>query len=47
VRRWLPTLTLLFPLALGAALLTAGCNNKKAERLSGGGSSFVDPIMQK
>lgn len=47
MRRWLPTLALLFPLALAAALLTAGCDGKKGERLSGGGSSFVDPIMQK
>src|SRR5690242_16072876 len=32
---------------VAAAVPTAGCDSKRAERLSGGGSSFVDPIMQK
>src|SRR5215203_6847721 len=31
-----------------AALLTVGCDGgTKGERLSGGGATFVDPIMQK
>jgi phosphate transport system substrate-binding protein len=39
-------LTLLAPFAV--ALLTVGCGgDKKGERLSGGGATFVDPIMQK
>jgi len=45
VRHWWHTFALTFLLA--ATALTAGCDGKKAERLSGGGSSFVDPIMQK
>jgi phosphate transport system substrate-binding protein len=32
---------------LAAALLTTGCGERKSERLSGGGATFVDPIMQK
>jgi phosphate transport system substrate-binding protein len=45
MRHWWQTLALTIPLA--AAILTGGCDGKRAERLSGGGSSFVDPIMQK
>jgi phosphate transport system substrate-binding protein len=43
--RWCHTLGLLAPLA-GFALFL-GCEGRKHERLSGGGSSFVDPIVQK
>jgi phosphate transport system substrate-binding protein len=38
--RWFLSLGLLVPLVVG-------CDGKKGERLSGGGSSFVDPILQK
>jgi phosphate transport system substrate-binding protein len=43
--RWCLSLGLIAPLA--AAVLLVGCDGKKAERLSGGGATFVDPIMQK
>ena len=39
----LPSLALV---PLVAALLVAGCGERKSERLSGGGATFVDPIMQ-
>jgi phosphate transport system substrate-binding protein len=45
MRRWCRYFGLFAPL-LGALFL-AGCDGKKAERLSGGGATFVDPIMQK
>src|SRR4051812_2843032 len=32
---------------LAAAILVSGCGERKSERLSGGGATFVDPIMQK
>jgi phosphate transport system substrate-binding protein len=32
---------------LFTALLATGCGERKSERLSGGGATFVDPIMQK
>src|SRR6478609_8870434 len=38
--RWFLSLGLLVPLVVG-------CGGRKGERLSGGGSSFVDPILQK
>jgi phosphate ABC transporter phosphate-binding protein len=46
MRRLALPLTLVAPFV--AALLTVGCDGgKKGERLSGGGATFVDPIMQK
>ena len=32
---------------LAVAMLSAGCDSRKHERLSGGGSTFVDPMVQK
>lgn len=39
--------TLVLSFSAAAAALMGGCDSKRAERLSGGGSSFVDPILQK
>src|SRR3954451_21145963 len=42
MRRLYPALV---PVA--AVLLATGCGERKHERLSGGGATFVDPVMQK